>query len=250
MGGGPFLVAAALSALLWEFLFIPPRFTFFISTFQDGLMFTLYFIVALVTGNLAARQRSQDKALRLREERMSALYTLAHEVEHASTLNDGLKTAVEQVGTVFNADIAILLPDAAGRLSTTPHPASTLTLDQKEWSVATWAFEHGQSAGRFTDTLPTSMAHYVPLITPSGVVGIMGVQMRCNEPPSVEQEALLGTFVSHIALAVERELLGEASRRAAVVAESERLYATLLDSVSHELRTPIAPISEPATHLL
>src|SRR5262249_31480601 len=100
------------------------------------------------------------------------------------------------------------------------------------------------------DTLPTATAQYAPLVTPSGVVGVMGVRMRRSEQPSVDQEALLGTFVSHIALAVERELLGESSRRAEVLTESERLYATLLDSVSQELRTPIASISKATTNLL
>ncbi len=250
LGRGPILVAGALSALLWDFLFIPPRFTFFISTFQDTLLFGLYFIVALVTGNLTARQRNQGTALRLREERMSALYAMAHEVAHAVTLDDVLRTAVEQVGQVFDAEIAILLPDSTGRLATSPHPASTLALDQKEWSVAVWAFEHGQVAGRFTETLPTATAQYLPLLTPGGVVGVMGVRMRRVEQFSVDQEALLDTFVSHIALAVERELLEDRSRQAAILAESERLYATLLDSVSQELRTPIATIRQATANLL
>jgi two-component system sensor histidine kinase KdpD len=250
LGRGPILIAGALSALLWDFLFIPPKFTFLISTFQDTLLFGLYFIVALVTGNLTARQRNQRTALLLRERRMSALYTMAHQVAHAVTLDDVLRTAVEQVGQVFNAEIAILLPDSTGRLATSAHPASTLTLDQKEWSVAMWAFEHGQIAGRFTETLPTAAAQYLPLITPGGVVGVMGVRMRRVEQFSVDQEALLDTFINHIALAVERELLEDRSRHAAIVAESERLYATLLDSVSQELRTPIATIRDATSMLL
>ncbi len=244
LGRGPILMAAGLSAILWDFLFIPPRFTFLISTFQDALLFGLYFIVALVTGNLTSRQRNHRQALHLREERMSALYTMAHEIAHAQTLDTVLQTTVEQIGQVFAAEIAILLPDSAGRLSTASHPASTLEIDQKEWSVASWVFDHGEPAGRFTETLPTAIAQYLPLVTPGGVVGVMGVRMRHPERLSVDLEGLLETFVSHIALAVERELLEEKSRKAAVVAESERIYAALLDSVSHELRAPITLIGE------
>src|SRR5262249_15530843 len=149
-----------------------------------------------------------------------------------------------------DAQIAILLPDSAGRLANKAHPVSTLSLDQKELSVATWAFEHRQPAGRYTDTLPTSSAQYLPLITPGGVAGIIGVQMRHAEPPSVEQAALLQTFVSHIALAVERELLNEATQRAAVAAESDKIYTTLLDSVSDELQLPLAAIDETTHELL
>ncbi len=248
LGRGPILLVAMLSALLWNYLFIPPRYTLFISSLRDILIFGLYFIVALVTGNLTARQRAQAKALQLREERMSAFSTMAQEVAHAVTLDDVLRTAVEQVSQVLEAEIAILLPDATGHLSSTPRLKSTLALDQKELSVATWAFEHGQSSGRFTDTLPTATAHYVPLVTPGGVVGVMGI--RRAEQLSVDQDVLLNTFANHIALAVERALLEETARHTAVLAESEQLASTLLDSVSQELRTPIAAIREAATALI
>jgi two-component system sensor histidine kinase KdpD len=248
LGRGPILLAATLSALLWNYLFIPPRFTFFITSLRDILIFGLYFIVALVTGNLTARQRAQARALRLREERMSAFSMMAQEVAHALTLDDVLQTAVEQVSQVFGAEIAILLPDAAGHLSSTPRLKSTMNLDLKELSVATWAFEHGQPAGRFTETLPTASTQYVPLVTPGGVVGVMGIQRA--ERLSVDQEVLLNTFANHIALAVEHALLAETARHTAVLNESERLASTLLDSVSLELRTPIAAIREAATALI
>ncbi len=55
VGRGPVLVAAALSAMLWNFLFIPPQLTITISAFDDVLMFGMYFIAALATGQLTAR---------------------------------------------------------------------------------------------------------------------------------------------------------------------------------------------------
>jgi len=131
----------------------------------------------------------------------------------------------------IHAEIAILLPDSAGRLANRPHPVSTLELDQKELSVAAWAFEHSQPAGRYTDTLPTSPAQYLPLITP--VAWLVSSACRCAmpEPPSVDQEALLQTFVSpHCAGRSKRELMNEATQRAAVAAESDKMYSTLLDS--------------------
>src|SRR6266508_1640049 len=42
----PVLVAALLSALIWNFFFIPPRFTFSIGSTEDVLMFLMYFVIA------------------------------------------------------------------------------------------------------------------------------------------------------------------------------------------------------------
>src|SRR5687767_14227368 len=36
---GPVLAVATTSAVLWNFLFVPPRFTFYIQKFDDGIMF-------------------------------------------------------------------------------------------------------------------------------------------------------------------------------------------------------------------
>jgi len=57
---GPVLVAAALSALSWNFLFIPPLFTLHIEKFEDALTFATYFIVALTVGNLTAQLRARE----------------------------------------------------------------------------------------------------------------------------------------------------------------------------------------------
>lgn len=47
LGRGPSLLAATVSALSWNFLFIDPHFTFAISQPEDVILFFLYFIVTL-----------------------------------------------------------------------------------------------------------------------------------------------------------------------------------------------------------
>lgn len=57
---GPVLLVAALSALAWNFLFIPPLFTFHIAEFEDALMFATYFIIAIAVGSLTARLKERE----------------------------------------------------------------------------------------------------------------------------------------------------------------------------------------------
>ena len=248
VGRGPVLLAATLSALLWNFLFIPPIFTLTIAGVENTLMFALYFVIALATGTLTSRLRAQRLAIREREKRTEALYAMARAIASAPTLNDVLRLAVAQIHQGFNAEVAFLLREENDQLAHIAHAASTLTLDEKERSVAQWTFSNRKPAGRLTDTLPLARARWLPLITPNGAVGVMGLSLDADL--TVDQTMLLETFASQIALAIERELLGEAAAHATLVAQSERLYKTLLDSVSHELRTPIAAITGAATTLL
>lgn len=85
---GPVLVVAALSALSWNFLFIPPRFTLHIAKLEDALMFATYFIVAVTVGSLTARLREREHLaaqIRVAEEaerlRKSLLDCVSHELK-------------------------------------------------------------------------------------------------------------------------------------------------------------------------
>jgi two-component system sensor histidine kinase KdpD len=247
---GPTLVAAGLTALLWDLLFIPPRFTFFISRIEDALMFVMYFIIALVLGSLTSRLRTQERLVRRREERTTALYELANEIARATTMEDVLRMAISRVGVTFGAEVAILLASPAGVLAAVPDAASTWAPNEKEFSVAAWAFGNRRPAGRHTDTLPSAEGLYVPLLAHGECLGVLAVRQPSGARMGLEQGTLLDTFAGQIALAMERELLDAAAQHSAVVTESERLYRTLLNSVSHELRTPIAAIAGAASGLL
>jgi two-component system sensor histidine kinase KdpD len=248
-GRGPALLAAGVSAITWNFLFITPRFTFEITHLQDIILFSMYFIIAILTGNMTSRIRTQERQARYNADRTLALYTLAHETATAVNMDDVLRTGVNQIGQMFAAEVAILLPKDS-KLERKVHPSSTLTVEDKDYSVATWVFDNGKAAGRFTNTLPSATAHYLPLLTPNRTVGVIGIRTRQNERLSFDEEALLETFSNQIALVIERELLDEAAEQAAMLQESERLYTTLLNSISHELRTPIATIMGASSSLL
>jgi two-component system sensor histidine kinase KdpD len=249
IGRGPALLAAVISTLSWNYLFITPRFTFSISRPEDVILFLLYFAIAILGGNLTARLRTQEQQARTNAERTMAMYALAHETANAINMDDVLRTAVNQLERVFDARVAIILAED-NILATKLHPCSHLTLSEKELSVALWAFQNGKPAGRFTDTLPSTPVQFLPLNTGIRTLGVIGIQTRQTERLSFDQEVMLETFVSQIALAVERELLDKAAEQTAMMQESERLYTTLLNSISHELRTPIATIMGASSSLM
>ncbi len=82
-GTGPILLAAFLSALIWDFFFIPPQNTLHIERPEDVLMLIMFFIIALLNGILTSRVRNQEKKIRIREERTHALYQLGKELANA-----------------------------------------------------------------------------------------------------------------------------------------------------------------------
>ncbi|HEV8418698.1 MAG TPA: ATP-binding protein [Candidatus Udaeobacter sp.] len=57
---GPVLLVAALSAVSWNFLFIPPLFTLHIAKIEDALTFAAYFIIAITVGGLTAQLKARE----------------------------------------------------------------------------------------------------------------------------------------------------------------------------------------------
>jgi two-component system, OmpR family, sensor histidine kinase KdpD len=249
LDAGPVLLAAGLSAALWNYFFIPPTFTFAVGLLQDVLMLGLYFCVAAVTGVLTARIRAKEKAVRLREQHASALFSLTKDLSVARSQDNVAHAAVESIRRTFGAETVIFLSQADGDIFTAAHAASSYGVDQKEFSVAAWVYWNERKAGRYTDTLPSAGATYHPLSGPRYPLGVIGVHVPSGEPFSFDQDALFQAFLGQISSAIEREQLHDLTRKTLVVAESERLYRTLFDTLSHEFRTPVAAIIGAADQL-
>ena len=246
VGRGPVFLAATLSALLWNFCFLPPRFTFFITHFQDGMMFTMYFVVALVLGQLTTRIRAQQTAERLREQRATALYLLTRELAESPDLAQLLAVVIRQVGQAFHAEVALSLPDEVQMVPVTPYFASSWALSDKEQAVAVWAFQHRQAAGQGTNNLPAGEGLHLPLVAGARTAGVLSLRFHDAPPLAPAQHDLLEAFTRQIALVLDRERLRDAETEAKLLAESERLGTMLLNSVSHELRTPLSAIGSVA----
>lgn len=232
---GPVLLSATLSALIWNFFFIPPHFTFAIGHPQDMLMFVAYFVVAAITGILTTRIRAKEKHSR-------ALYTLSKDLINAKTLDEVSQMAVKNIVGFFPAEVVLYLGAADGKVFMAQHPSSTIATDEQEYSVAEWVFRNGKKAGKFIDVIPFSRFTYYPISGPRYSLGVIGISLRSNEPIGQEQESILQNFIEQIASALERERLNELAKKNIVYKESEKLYKTLFNSISHELRTPIAAI--------
>lgn len=249
-GPGPVLLAAGLSALIWNFFFIPPRFTFYIGKVEDFLMFAMYFIIATVTSILTTRIRAREYAVRQREKRAVALYNLANELSSSRSVEDVLINTVRNIKLVFDAECALLLSDSKGMLFNTFSNDNLLTLNTKEFSVAAWTFANGKKAGRFTNTLPSAEGQYYPLSSPRKIFGVAAIMFNNRNELKIDEESLLGSFISQAGVAIERELLNESSKHALLIEESEKLYKNLFNSLSHELRTPISAIIGTANFLM
>jgi two-component system sensor histidine kinase KdpD len=162
-------------------------------------------VTALVTSTLAVRLRERAAVARQREQRTAVLYALSRDLAAARDAEAILRSGVAHVFEVFYSQVMILLPDRDGHVTERASATVTYLFDERERAVAQWVFDHGRSAGRYTDTLPESKGIYLPLRTARGTIGVLGLHPAAPERLlDPEQLHLLETFANQLALALER----------------------------------------------
>lgn len=240
MGIGPVLVAASLSALVWNFFFIPPHYTFHIEKAEDILMFGMFFIIALLNGILTTRVRRQEQLAKEREKRTNALFQITKELSKANGIEEVVKVAVENIEHYFSLNAFIILQNGENVLQPSKRLKSSEILSRQEFEIAKQAFEKSIITGRFSNVSQNNEHSFFPLIGTRlnpGVVVVKQISIL-----SGTQKNLWDTFLTQISNALEREFLGELAQKVRFLDESDRLYKTLFNSISHELRIPISTI--------
>ncbi len=240
---GPVLMMATLSAVCWNYFFIPPIFTFHISKPEDWIMFGMFFIVALSMGSLTSRLRMREVAERRRLRQTDALLRVTQSAALAAEPEKGLAEALRTINELLNANTALIVREQDRSLPKAAHKASSFQPSPKEWGVVAWSYENKQCAGRYTDTLPESAATWFPLQTATATMGVLGVQFEDTSRLDFVTRQMIEAFALQIALVLEKEHFIQAVSHAEMLSQSEKLHRTLLDSVSHELKTPIAIIT-------
>lgn len=239
MGVGPVLIASTLSALVWNFFFIPPHHTFHIDKTEDMLIFGLFFIIAFVNGVFTTRVRKQEKVAREREKRTNALFQLTKELSKASGIDDVLRVAIEEIHNHFSLNSFFILQDGNNTLNSNGRLQKEKKLRPDEYNIAEWVFKNQKVAGTFTN-ISTVGYTFFPLAGNRLNPGVVAISQ--DIAVIEEQKSYWDTFLAQICNALEREFLAELAQKVRFLDESDRLYKTLFNSISHELRIPVATI--------
>ncbi len=243
----PAILTALLSALAFDYFFVPPYYSLGGFAPENAITFLSLLIVSMVISTLVSRERSQASASRRRAEQVTQLYELSHDLAAAVDMPDILNTTIQHIQSTFDREAVVLLPgnDANGKSGLLLSASSAgKELDSSELTAAEWAFQQGRPAGYNTGTFSYASFRYFPLETNRGILGVLGVRMAGEKPDlHLEQMHQLGAYVTKVASSIERALFAEEASQAEVLRATEKLQTALLNSISHDLRTPLASIT-------
>jgi two-component system sensor histidine kinase KdpD len=246
----PSVYASVLAFLGYNFFLTEPFYTFEVQHQNVVLTLFLFLIVAIVTGNLAARLRNQAKAQRAIAKRTANLFDFSRKVASVASLDDVVWAAVHHVASTMQCASLILMPDGSGKLSIIGGYPPEDQLDARDWGAAEWAWDKVEPAGWLSATLPSASWLFLPMKSADKCHGVLGVRFGERQYITTDEHRLLDSLVDQVAIAIERTKLSADIEQSRLLAETESLRAALLSSVSHDLRTPLVSIIGAATALV
>lgn len=124
----PVIVSAVLSAVIWDYLFIPPRYTFSVGDTEDQLLLLTYFLIAMIHAVLTYRIKEVQKEVRRKEVKANAakfyntlLNSLSHELRTPITTilgaTDNLQSNKEKISEKDKDELLSEISTASMRLN-------------------------------------------------------------------------------------------------------------------------------------
>lgn len=233
------MVAAVITAVLcfvaYDFLFIEPRFTLFISAQRGVATVLLFMTAALIAGRLASRLRMQVISLRAANTHATAMQNMARQLSKAADLGQVISASSSVLQSSLNAQAWLRINGESGPTAVQGE------LSEKDMVAADWSQQHGQASGRYTDTLTNSAWWFLPIRSDQDTIGVVGLRFpSAMGRLSFEQRRLAESMTEDIGQAALRARLVSELEVARVTGETERLRSALLSSVSHDLRSPLS----------
>ncbi len=223
---------SVLSALAFNFFFLPPLFTFTIGDSQNWIALLAFLTTGIVASQLAERARRETQSSNRRRREAERLYEFTQRLLVTGNVIDLLKTVPFDVAHSFSLRSAALYLATSDRVYRSS--SDLMEIDAADLREAAHAQQHIKRDGNVT-LIPIRLG-----LRPTGALGIAG--------PGVSPETL-DAISGLIAIAIERAGAVETLGRSEAARESERLRNALLDSVTHELRTPLTSIMASITSL-
>src|SRR6478735_8983353 len=209
----PAVLAALLSSLALNFLFVPPTRTLSIADPENAFAILVFVVVGTAVATVVDRSaRRTAEAVRARAE-ANALAVLAHSLLHSG---DDQVELLRQAGEVLGMTGAALVDGGTGE------------------TVALWGDQP-------VDDDPETETR---IEVGSGLLLVLrGRSLEASD------QSLLTAYAAHFAVLEERRRARADAERTQELAEGNRTKTALLAAVSHDLRTPLAAIKAASSSL-
>jgi two-component system sensor histidine kinase KdpD len=212
-------IGSLISVLVYNYYFAVPYHSFEVSNVTDYI-FVLFFLAAsLISGILSSKFQSQSEIAVQNEKTVRLLYNISKSFLNLSGISAIVNNGMNYIKNYTGYECSVSLNKDKTNLANNKYATS---------GFPTFFENRGE-------------IYTLPIMNMSSQLGSFSVA-GVSLPLPKEQEILIKTVVSQMALVLDRELIYNERERIKLAMESEHSKSMLLRSISHDIRTPLTGI--------
>jgi two-component system sensor histidine kinase KdpD len=261
LGGSGAGIATALGSFAaYNFLFVPPRFTFQVADPQHLLNLVVLLAIGVSIGRLAGSLRDQARSAAASEREARSLFAVSRELAVAKRVDDALPQVLARLVAdcrLSRAWVGLGQSPTVERVAADSDAGSPLPELGPHRLLRRGSGDQAPEWVRLSPPVPAPQSraarqpqYRIGLGEEREPIGSLWAERPAAlAEPSTEESRLLAAAADQIGQAILRDRLAEQATEVEVARRSEALKTALLDSVSHDLRTPLAAIRTTAGSL-
>jgi K+-sensing histidine kinase KdpD len=246
-GTGPAIAAALAGGAAADFFFFTPFYSLRIDDPQEVVDLLLFLFVALVSGHLASRLRSEKEALTQRETELQYLYEFSRRLAACFTIPDLISAIQNYLAQTLGQQTFFFVARTEGHLETFE---SGVAPQEVEARVGMMIEKIGLPAYTIFDENTHSVWLLRAVHSEATVHGVIAVNIGGGSRAAIEAKTgRVEIILEEASLTLQRLDIGKAMDDAKLQLQAQLLKDALHGMLSHELRSPLAAIQGSASVL-
>jgi K+-sensing histidine kinase KdpD len=254
-GTEPAIAAAAAGGAAADFFFFTPFYSLRIDDPQEVVDLLLFLFVALVSGHLASRLRSEKEALRQRETELQYLYEFSRRLAACFTIPDLISAIQNYLTQALKQQTVFFVARTEGHLETFEEGRdeefeSGVAPEEVEAKVRLMIEKIGLPTNMIVDEKTQSVWLLRAVHSEATVHGVIAVNIGGGSRAAIQAKtSRVEIILEEASLTLQRLDIGKAMDDAKLQVQAQLLKDALHGMLSHELRSPLAAIQGSASVL-
>lgn len=242
------------SVLIFNFLFTEPHYSLRAYDNRYTILFLFMFLIAFLTGTMAAKIKKQAENATESANRMAILFDFNRILGTLHDVDSILKATAQNLHRLLQRDIVLfpVIDNTLGNPQALPaEDGNTVTFFRTDGDreAAERAFSEKRNPGGGTGVCTGAGGLYYSLHSADHIYAVVGIDTSKHELEA-RSGSIVFSLLQESALALDNINHLKEKEQADLVAHREHERANLLRSISHDLRTPLTTISGNAGFLL
>ncbi|MCR4952222.1 MAG: DUF4118 domain-containing protein, partial [Solobacterium sp.] len=241
-------LAAVLYILLFNFLFIEPRFTLLVYDSAYLMTYFVTIIASLITGSLAVKLKNVAKQSAETAYQTKVLLDTSDQLEAARDSSEMIRITCSQLANLLERTVSFYTVNDGCAERKTRAVWNRETPEEEQFTET----EKNAVLSVYSSMPDGKTAEggqvYFPVASDETRFGVLSVRIG-KEPLSEMENTILLSVINEFTMALNNEKIRQEKTEAEISAGKERFRAGLLRSISHDLRTPLTSIYGNAENL-